>query len=66
MITLDLPSQTEQLITTKAQSKGLTAESYLTHRINEWTHERTLGGGEHLLVAITDNFDEPLDDFEDY
>lgn len=35
--------------------------------IAQLTHlKRDLGGGEHLLVAMADDFDEPLDEFEDY
>lgn len=63
---LDLPPNIEQIITAQAKEQGLTPENYLIHHINEWLSERTLGGGEHLLIAMSDDFDAPLDDFKEY
>ncbi|WP_143822743.1 DUF2281 domain-containing protein [Moraxella sp. VT-16-12] len=67
MISLDLPQETEYAIIQKAQNAGQTVERYLIEHITQLAQsKRELGGGEHLLVAMADDFDEPLDEFGEY
>lgn len=68
MIVLDLPPQTQTILTQQANHAGLSIENYLIWHLEQLTtpKSRQLGGGEHFLLSDLDNFDEPLEDFKDY
>ncbi|OOS03273.1 hypothetical protein [Moraxella cuniculi] len=65
MIALDLPIATEQALIAQAKQHGLSIEDYLLQQLDRLT-QRQFGGAESALIAISDDFDAPLDEFEGY
>lgn len=68
MIVLDLPPQTQTILTQQANHAGLSIENYLIWHLEQLATPKPgqLGGGEHFLLSDLDKFDEPLEDFRDY
>lgn len=70
MLILDLPPALEQTLIIQAQSAGLDINEFVISQLTQINttpkKERTLGGGEQYFVSMADDFDEPLDDWQDY
>lgn len=63
---IDIPADTAQVILAEADKQGMSAQELAIKILTDSLHQRALGGGEGYLLAMSEDFDAPLDDFAEY